>query len=975
MKKVICLLAALTLAAELTAQTPLTKEQILAMSTDELSELPLEDLMQAVETLGVGSVDELFALIMNKNVSSASKSEESTFTSQLATTVITKDELRNWGATTIEDAFRLIPGMIVSQRSNGVFDIHMRGLNNVPDNQLLLYTNNTNMQLMVDGRSVQNLITGIVQMEQLPISIEDVERIEVVRGACSALYGMNAVTGIVNIITEKPNTESKSVSGSAQIGVNNSFMADFALRQVVNDKVSFGISVNGQRRDRGTDKLYIIPQAGLILDKNNAYAVGQAVTKEQLAADPDVIDVTRGGFFSISDVKKIKTAEQMSESQPMTIGGTNESDVNFDDMFPDPSLARQNLGINGYIHLTPASDVAIDITGGYQTSFAVAFSPSQDFFSMVGTTSKTGYVNVKGQVKNLSFLANYTGGPQDFTKGVPGFKVKSNIVNAQAEYDIDLGEVSLRPGVAYNYLYYKDYPKHVASHPTETVGFFGGGDSDISVVSPSLRAQWSHGGFRLTGAIRADKTSKPDKWNVSGLAAASYEINDNNFIRLAWGHAFRGPIMMNTSVDYTWYRDGISAPSYMFFKGDDSADLMNMDNIELGYRWKPTSRILLDAELFASRSQDYGSIQTVKGAYTISKSQFATAQAGFTQDPETMAQLMELARTDYPAFVAAMTQIQGQMVGKLMGMMDNYSQFEYRNLPFKVYQMGLSLNLDWIVSSKLIVKLNANLQTTKVDNYYEYRQNYNVGHQVSTAAQTTVKAVTELVQGEMKDSGYATAAFGFADYFRFRDETNMNSWSQEEKNAMLDQLMALYQADKARFKDATADHTVTVSVDSDKSPVSSTTIQNPLSMYYAMKYGILRRQTTGEDYYDAGITETEEPELRNGHKHKATPSIYGMVGLIWKPIPQLNFSAYGNFIGKRTYNTTYTKALEEYADFTTDDHVLDPKFNVNFKLGYKPSDNVEIFFNAQNLFDSNGQEMVYSDKIDDLYTVGIIFGI
>lgn len=79
------------------------------MSTEQLSELPLEDLMAAVETLGVSSVDELFALIMNKNVSSASKQEENTFTSPLSTTVITHDEMRTYGVTTIEEAFRLIP--------------------------------------------------------------------------------------------------------------------------------------------------------------------------------------------------------------------------------------------------------------------------------------------------------------------------------------------------------------------------------------------------------------------------------------------------------------------------------------------------------------------------------------------------------------------------------------------------------------------------------------------------------------------------------------------------------------------------------------------------------------------------------------------------------------------------------------------------------------------------------------------------
>ena len=94
----------------------ITKEQVLSMSIDELSELPLEDLMAAVEALGVSSVDELFAMIMNKNVSSASKSEESSFTSPLATTVITRDELRTYGATTIEDAFRRADALMYAKK-------------------------------------------------------------------------------------------------------------------------------------------------------------------------------------------------------------------------------------------------------------------------------------------------------------------------------------------------------------------------------------------------------------------------------------------------------------------------------------------------------------------------------------------------------------------------------------------------------------------------------------------------------------------------------------------------------------------------------------------------------------------------------------------------------------------------------------------------------------------------------------------
>ena len=127
MKKIITTLVALAVAACALAQDHrLTREEIMALSTDQLAELPLDELMQAVETLGVSSVDELFALIMNKNVSSASKEEENSFTSPLSSTVITRDEMRTYGISTLEEAFRLIPGM------------QMRGLSNIPDNNTTL---------------------------------------------------------------------------------------------------------------------------------------------------------------------------------------------------------------------------------------------------------------------------------------------------------------------------------------------------------------------------------------------------------------------------------------------------------------------------------------------------------------------------------------------------------------------------------------------------------------------------------------------------------------------------------------------------------------------------------------------------------------------------------------------------------------------------------------------------------------------
>ena len=89
---------------------------------------------------------------LNKNVQSASKREESTFNSPLSTTVITREEIRTYGVQSIEEAFRLIPGLIVTEKANGNFDIQIRGLNNIPDNNWHLYTENANTLLMVDGR-------------------------------------------------------------------------------------------------------------------------------------------------------------------------------------------------------------------------------------------------------------------------------------------------------------------------------------------------------------------------------------------------------------------------------------------------------------------------------------------------------------------------------------------------------------------------------------------------------------------------------------------------------------------------------------------------------------------------------------------------------------------------------------------------------------------------------------------------------
>ena len=112
-----------------------------------------------------------------------------------AVTVIDQDMIKASTAMTIPELLRLVPGFQVANASgnepvatyHGISDYHAR-----------------RMQVLIDGRSVYIQTFGGLVWDVLPISIEDIERIEVVRGTNAASYGSNAFLGVINIVTKNP---------------------------------------------------------------------------------------------------------------------------------------------------------------------------------------------------------------------------------------------------------------------------------------------------------------------------------------------------------------------------------------------------------------------------------------------------------------------------------------------------------------------------------------------------------------------------------------------------------------------------------------------------------------------------------------------------------------------------------------------------------------------------------------------------
>jgi iron complex outermembrane receptor protein len=131
--------------------------------------------------------------LMNMQVTSVSKRPEKVADAAAAVFVITQEDIRRSGATSIPDALRMVPGLEVAQIDQNKWAIGSRGFNGRFDNKLLV---------LIDGRSVYTPLFSGVYWNVQDVVLEDVDRIEVIRGPGATLWGANAVDGVINIITK-----------------------------------------------------------------------------------------------------------------------------------------------------------------------------------------------------------------------------------------------------------------------------------------------------------------------------------------------------------------------------------------------------------------------------------------------------------------------------------------------------------------------------------------------------------------------------------------------------------------------------------------------------------------------------------------------------------------------------------------------------------------------------------------------------
>ena len=229
--------------------------------------------------------------LMNIQVTSVSKKEQTLSKTAAAVFVIDKEDIHRSGATNIPDLLRMAPGVDVAQIDGGHWAISIRGFSDVYGDKVLV---------LIDGRSVYNETFSGVTWEAMDMPLEDIERIEVIRGPGGTVWGANAVNGVINIITK-----------SAKATQGGLLSADASSRTNAGGLVQYGGKIGSAGTYRVFDKYFNIAPAvpaGQLpaLDGSHGFHEGfrsdwDLSPRDSLTVEGDVLQ-TEGGATSVNAV-------------------------------------------------------------------------------------------------------------------------------------------------------------------------------------------------------------------------------------------------------------------------------------------------------------------------------------------------------------------------------------------------------------------------------------------------------------------------------------------------------------------------------------------------------------------------------------------------------------------------------------------------------------------------------------------------
>jgi outer membrane receptor protein involved in Fe transport len=439
-------------------------------------------------------------------VVSASKVESTLINAPATMSVIDADTLVTSPAQNYGDLLRSVPGLNVIQTSARDFNVTARqATSTLTDSQLVL----------LDGRSIYLDFFGLVLWDFLPQSPSEIKQIEVVRGPASAVWGANALTGVINIITKSPR-----------------------------EAQGFGLNLTAGLVNRG---------AGSRQSEGNGYSYGGNFSYSQAPTDKLAWRLSAGYFNSdpySRPVGQVPIIPNPSDPSPVPCVSGSQTGCVGGGVYPS-----DRNGIGAYLNRgtsQPKVDLRVDqefsgggrmtYQGGYAGTTGIVHTGIGPFDIQSGSKLIYGKLQYTRSALKVSAFGNFTdaSAPNELAKDpsgqavVLGFKTQT--------YDFEVGNSNVLGG------------KHILSY---------GGNARRNnfniTLAPNSKDRNEFGAyfqeeffvdkFRLAGGVRVDKFGNLDSAFWSPRVSLMYKPTPEHSLRVSFNRAFRSPSDINNYLD------------------------------------------------------------------------------------------------------------------------------------------------------------------------------------------------------------------------------------------------------------------------------------------------------------------------------------------------------------------------------------------------------------------------------------------
>lgn len=440
------------------------------------------------------------ATINDTVVVSASKTDVTLLNAPATMSVIGQATLEASTSQNYGDLLRSVPGINAVQTSARDVNLTSRSATSTLSNTELV---------LLDGRSVYLDFFGLVLWDMLPTNFSDIKQIEVVRGPASAVWGANAVSGAVNIITKSPR-EAVGVSASISAG---GFSRDAGSTAGKGMGSLFG--VNGTIAQAPTRTLSYRLSAGYFTSDPLPRPVGQI----PLIADPRTAGAkVGGGFYPIDGSGAVGTAFSNAGTKQPKVDARLDQELGVGRI----TYAGGIAGSSGIIH-TGIGPFNIQ-PGSYSSYGRVAYNRN--------ALKASAFLNVtKSEAPNLLLPDPLTGKPLqlDFTTKTADVEIGDSVT-------IGTNQVLTFGGNARRNLF--DITIAPAAKNRTELGVY-------------LQDEIFWKRLRITAGARADKFGNLDNVVVSPRLNASFKVAADHVVRASAGRAFRSPSAINNYLDLT----------------------------------------------------------------------------------------------------------------------------------------------------------------------------------------------------------------------------------------------------------------------------------------------------------------------------------------------------------------------------------------------------------------------------------------